>query len=291
MSEERVTIKFDGQSHQVDVATFTQVLLNYATVIRAAAKESGLQDGVRVSIVATEPGSLDAVVSVAAQAGSGLLSFLRDNKDGIDAAIIAAAGLYGFKQKLSGKSSVSKVDEKPEENITIINIDGDINNIDSRVYNTYVNHPDATSAIDSSFAVLEENPEIEAVQMSTGENILFRADHSEFSGIAASPNYEGPGIRHISNEAFLQVVKPCLVYSKSRKWEFLYNGQKISAAIADESFLGELDSKRFGVGTKMRVLLDITQEYNARWRGYANKKYLILKVYEVDDPPTTDSMF
>lgn len=55
--------------------------------------------------------------------------------------------------------------------------------------------------------------------------------------------------------------------------------------------MGELDSKRFGVGTKMRVLLDITQEYNARWRGYANKKYLILKVYEVDDPPTTDSMF
>ncbi|MEG0072757.1 MAG: hypothetical protein RR692_06185, partial [Raoultibacter sp.] len=62
MAETKVTIKFDGQSHQVDINTFTKVLLNYATVIQAAADEAGIDDPVSVCITATEPGSLDAVI-------------------------------------------------------------------------------------------------------------------------------------------------------------------------------------------------------------------------------------
>ena len=285
-----MTIKFDGQSHQVDLATFTQVLMGYSDVVRAAAKESGMSERLEISIMATEPGSLDVVMSVAAQAAGGILSFLRDNKDGIEAAIIVAGGLYGFKQKLAGKTSVQKVDEKPEDGLAVVDIDGDMQDVDIRVYNTYINHPEATAAIDNSFSVLDERPEIEAMQISFGGDVMFRADHGEFSDIASSPNHEGPDIRHVECEAYLQVVKPCLVASKTRKWEFMYNGQRISAVITDDAFLASLDKQRFGMGTKMRVLMDITQEYVHLWRAYANKRYAIVKVHEVEDPLVTEPM-
>lgn len=291
MEEQRVTIKFDGKSHQVDIATFTKVLLDYSAVVKAAARATGTQSGVNVSIVATEEGSLDAVISVAAQAAGGLLSLLRDNKDGIEAAIIVAAGVYELKQKLAGKTSVAKVDEDAEGKTVTVRADGENVTVDARAYKVYVNHPDASNAINSSFSVLEETPDVTGIQMSYRGGVVFRAERAEFSGIASSPNYEGPGTRHVREEEVLQVVKPCLVCSKSRKWEFLLRNMKISASISDEVFLNRLESQKFGLGTMMRVLLDVTQEYDAKRQEYACTKFTVVEVREVFDPPVTDPLF
>lgn len=291
MEEQRVTIKFDGESHQVPLATFTKVLLDYSMVVKAAAKASGTQGAVDVSIVATETGSLDAVISVAAQAAGGLLSFLRDNKDGIEAAVIVAAAVYEFKQKIAGKTVVTKIDETPDGSSVTVRADGETVEVDARAYKVYVNSPDAAAAINSSFCALEETPDVTGIQMTYRGGTMFRAEREEFSGIASSPNYEGPGTRHIREEEILQVVKPCLVCSKSRKWEFLLRGIKISASISDEMFLNRLETQRFGLGTMMRVLLDVTQEYDAKRQEYACTKFVVMEVREVFDPPVTEPMF
>lgn len=45
------------------------------------------------------------------------------------------------------------------------------------------------------------------------------------------------------------------------------------------------------MGTKMLVELDVLQEYDELYQAYLNKKFTILRVVKVDDPPKTDPMF
>ena len=291
MAETTVTVKFDGQAHQVDINTFTQVILDYSKVLQAAADEAGVEEPVRIFITATEPGSLDVVMSVIAEAASGTLEFLANYQDGLEAAVLIAGGLYGLKQKIAGKRKVEKVQESKTEGTVTLSADGDMFVVNAEVFNLYKDRPETTEAIDNSFTVLEENPAIEGIEMNSGGETVFRAERNEFSAIATSPNYENDNVRHNVESVWLTVVKPFLAVSKTRKWEFIYNGSKITAPIIDDAFLDTLERIPFRMGTKMLVELDVLQEYDELYQAYLNKKFTILRVVKVDDPPKTDPMF
>lgn len=291
MDEQKVTIKFDGQYHRVDLTTFTNVLLDYSAVIRAAADQVGMQSPVKVCINATEPGSLDAIISVVVNNAGSLLDFLGDHETGLGAAIVAAGGLYKLKQKIAGKNEVKKEDVDNSTNEVTLNVDGDLLVVNGDVYGLYENHPEATAAIDHSFSTLAENPDVSAIRMKAGDEELFSAEREEFPGIASSPNYEGPEIRHRIVDAVLLVTKPYLAASKTRKWEFIYSGDKITACIHDESFLDSLDKYSFSVGTQMSVTLDITQELSEKFNAYLNKSFAVAEVKEVISSPKTERMF
>ena len=290
VQSETIKVKFDGQDHQVDLDTFTQVLLNYSTVVQAAAKEVGAVGDVQVAIKAIESGSLDVLVSIISAGLGGLLDFVTDNKDTIVAVTVVTAGLYEFKQKLAGKGKIVKTRQEGEENVVATTETGDVL-VDKRVYNVYVNHPEATTAIDSSFSKLEEHPEIEAFELSSSDGVSFRAEHDEFSAISASANFEHENIQHkIIDNAVLHVTKPFLGVSKTRKWEFYYEGRKISAAIVDDDFMEHIGEYSFSVGTKMYATLDVEQEYLEQYRTFADKTYRVVKVASIDNPPQTESM-
>lgn len=286
MAEKTVTVKFDGQSHQVEINTFTQVLLDYSTVVQAAADEAGLIDPIRISITATEPGSLDAIITVMADAAAGALNFLEDYQNGLGAAVTIAGGLYGLKRKLAGKDKV-EVTETSDDFVTLA-ANGDIIIIEKPVYNLYRNHPEATNAIDSSFSALEENPAITGFEMSSEGQVVFRAERDEFSAIASSPNHENDNYEHSREDVWLTVVKPYLAFSKTRKWEFVYAGNKITAPIVDDDFFESLESYVFQVGTKMHVELDILKEYDDTYRVFMNKKYTVIRVIEVENQHKTE---
>lgn len=196
MAETTVTVKFDGQAHQVDINTFTQVILDYSKVLQAAADEAGVEEPVKIFITATEPGSLDVVMSVIAEAASGTLEFLANYQDGLEAAVLIAGGLYGLKQKIAGKRKVEKVQESKTEGTVTLSADGDMFVVNAEVFNLYKDRPETTEAIDNSFTVLEENPAIEGIEMNSGGETVFRAERNEFSAIATSPNYENDNVRH-----------------------------------------------------------------------------------------------
>lgn len=291
MAETTVSVKFDGQAHQVDINTFTQVILDYSKVLQAAADAAGIDDPVKICITATEPGSLDVIMSVIAEVASGALDFLSNNRNGLEAAVIIAGGLYGLKQKIAGKKKVEKVEENASDGTVTLNAEGDVFVVNAKVFNLYKDRPDTTEAIDNSFSALAENPAIEGIEMSSGGSTVFRAERDEFSAIATSPNYENENVRHNIEKVWLTVVKPFLAVSKTRKWEFVYNGSKITAPIVDEKFLGSLEQVPFRMGTKMLVELDVVQEYEDLYKAYLNKKFTILRVIEVEDPPQTEAMF
>ena len=287
MQNETITVKFDGQDHQVDLDTFTSVLLNYSTVVRAAADEVGVNGDTRVAIRAIESGSLDVMVSIITDGLGGLISLITDNKEPLVAVLAVSAGLYELKQKLAGKGKVKGVDVDGDGNQVIVTEGGDVY-APKQVVNVYVNHPEATIAIDRSFSKLEEHPEISAFQLSKGDEVMFRAEQDEFPDIAASSNYVHETVKYETVPARLNVMKPFLGASKTRKWEFYYDGVKISAAIDDDDFMENMADYSFKVGTTMYVQLEIEKELLEDYNIWANRSYRVVKVESVDDPPLHD---
>lgn len=76
----------------------------------------------------------------------------------------------------------------------------------------------------------------------------------------------------------LSIIK--LSFEPKLKWEFVYNGIKISALIDDSLFYAEIDARREGFkkGDVLEVDLRIQQEYDEPTRAFLNRSYTVVQV-------------
>lgn len=119
----------------------------------------------------------------------------------------------------------------------------------------------------------------------------FSASRDEFNEIAVSPSYEGEDVVHDEVEASLSVVKPYLGSSTTRKWEFLYQGIKVSANITDAAFMSRISEVSFKVGMVMSVRMDITRKFDPTLHAYVNKSYSITEVRDISEPQEPPKLF
>ena len=97
---------------------------------------------------------------------------------------------------------------------------------------------------------------------------------------------------HIYGHAQLAVSKAALEPSSSRKWEFYYRGNKISAPVIDTDFYEKLlsHSWTFGIGDYIDADLEVTQRLNpiGIWE---NSRYRVVKVHDVLTSPADQELF
>lgn len=295
MEGEAISFKFEGQVEEVDINTFTHVMMNYAKVVEAAAKEVDENSPMRINVRAVKPGCLNVVLGIVQNSIGGLFADPVTTRDTVVAVITIAGALYGLKKHLGKNGKIAKA--QPTNNAQQIEIttdNGSTTIIDNHVYNIYINNPEVDKAINASFDTLENDERIESLSMSkvsSGEK-LFTANRDEFAEIANSPSFEGSNIRHaISNERLI-VIRPVLEKTSRKKWEFLWNNISIKAAILDSSFIDNTLAKQaFGIGTVMDVELDITQEFSEDLQAFTNKKYEIKEVIDVTKKPENQRLF
>lgn len=295
MEGEAISFKFEGQVEEVDINTFTHVMMNYAKVVEAAAKEVDENSPMRINVRAVKPGCLNVVLGIVQNSLGGLFADPVTTRDTVVAVITIAGALYGFKKHLGKNGKIAKA--QPTNNAQQIEIttdNGSTTIIDNHVYNIYINNPEVDKAINASFDTLENDERIESLSMSkvsSGEK-LFTANRDEFAEIANSPSFEGSNIRHaISNERLI-VIRPVLEKTSRKKWEFLWNNISIKAAILDSSFIDNTLAKQaFGIGTVMDVELDITQEFSEDLQAFTNKKYEIKEVKNITNKPENQRLF
>jgi hypothetical protein len=280
--QEKITLKFDGQNHQVDLTVFTSVLMNYMTIVNTVAEEQG--SDVDLLIDATEQGSLDAIIAITT-AGLGILDAIKDNSTLIDTVVgvvTCTTGVFALKKKLKGAKRIDRIETKGDNNVVIIA--GNITVETTKdVANVYENRPDATRKVDEIFRALSENPEITGFEFRKDNEIIFRAEASEFSEISSSPNYEGEEVRHIDKTVTLKVVKPFLGISRTRKWEFVLNNCRISAPVIDDAFLKRIEEKEisFTAGTTLKAKMDVEQFWDYDCSAWLNRSYVVKEVLEV----------
>jgi hypothetical protein len=287
IQNEPVSLKFNGQLHQVDAQVFINILVNFSEIIKEINKEQETKQNIKITISSTEKGSFIAFLDLHIIED---VSQLLSSPVGILADITAIlTGIFTFR-KWSSKKKIEKI-EKDEKNKTVKITDenGDNILIKDSVFNIYQNNSAINDAISNSFATLNEDVSIDGFEIKTKADTFF-ANKSDFDGISTK-------IETINNDEKRVIVSANLIVNKivfeqgNRKWEFIYRDNKISATINDEDFFTKInDGKvRFAKGDTLEVELEIYKILDKTVNAYLNKSYKVVKVIKHilrKNPPT-----
>lgn len=292
LAEKRVSVKFGGQIDQVDVNTFTRVLLDYATVAQAAGREVDPNISLTASVTAVRPGCLIVDLSIVTDGIGGLFKDPETSLQTLSAVVTVAGGFYGLKRFLGRHGKPVRTEDVGADGVMVTAEDGRTTIVNNGTINLYMGSEAANKAVNSSFSSLEGDNRIEEIEFRSDDETVFRATQDEFPQIASSPSYEGAETRHQTEQTDLTVVKPVLARSSKRKWEFIWRGVKMSANITDRDFIDQrLMEEPFYVGTVMNVTLDITQRYDSDARAFLNIGYEVTHVGDVRRPLKDQNLF
>jgi hypothetical protein len=285
----RVTLKFDGQHHQVDIDLYTTVLLDYARVVREVNREVNPNTNINIKIDATGEGSLDAFLSLTSSITEGTIEFATTALGGIASIVAIAGGLYSIRKAMAEKGKPTEVIENNNNEVVLTHSDGNTTIIDKRTFDISIKNIEINNALDHTFSSLSENESsLTGLEMRTGDDVLFSTSSQFFSAMAQPPTVENEGIQKIIDyNAVLGVTRVILECSMTRRWEFVVKGNKIAANITDMAFLESLSEHSFAIGDNLIVDLEITQIQDEKSKLWFNKSYTVLKVHAHNPRSTT----
>jgi hypothetical protein len=273
MEQETLVVKFGGQTHQVDVQTFAYSVLNFATVIKEANKKIN-GNPIEITIKAPKEGSV--LVELAATINT--INSLLPQMDHIGELIIVVGAIYGVHKFISGKKV--KNTNKNGDNVDIILEDNSKITIAEKVYNIYVNTPAISNGISQHFSALNEDPAVTEFKVSKDNKNIIEVERKDYARLAIKQQFESNNSRTTIESANLYIYK--VVFDKTdRKWEFYYNGNRISASISDDSFFNRIDKgESFSKGDQLKVDLQVNQIFDESVGTYVNQSFQILTVNE-----------
>lgn len=273
MEQETLTVKFDGQEHQVDVQTFAYSVLNFATVIKEANKKV-TGNPIEINIKAPEKGSVLVDLVTKVTSDPTLINGLSTGAD----VVTVVAGLYGVHKFISGR----KIKETKKENsdIKIHLEDGSTMTVAEKVYNIYTTTPAIPNGISQHFSALSDDPAVAKFEVIRNNEKIIQVDKEDYDRLAIKQQIDTENSRKLVESAELHIYK--VVFDKTdRKWEFYYKGNRISASIADENFFKMIDGgEPFAKGDQLRVDLQINQVLDESVGVYVNQSYQVIKVNE-----------
>ena len=292
-----LTIKFGCERHDVDVDTYARVLLDFAEVMKAANRQASTNANIDVTITATGEGSFESFVQLVASHPLDSLQVAACLSQVAQVVVGMGVGAYKLHQWLAkrGQGEV-ELPELPARADTVVLRDhnGDSTTVNGDVYNFYMEQPAARDAMTRSFAVLEQDEAIDALEMLQEHREVFRADRDDFQVMSRAPAAvdERPSVVHETVRAVLSVIKVVFARTTSRKWEFIWGEHKISANIVDEKFLDRMDrGEAFSKGDALVCDLKITKEYEPTAGVYWNKCYTVGEVIQHIPAKQADQLF
>lgn len=284
-------IKFEGQQHSIDANTLIGVLTHYQTIIAEANKSfSGGSRQVSLNINAVEKGSFVIDVSIIQTLIEQIFS--HDNVTYVASLTAIVGGIVGAYKKLKGRPA--KTDEDKSSIRVSINADvsTDISVINQNIVNIY-NQPIVREAISKSIEMVNEDPNVDGLSIAATDNGITTFTKAEFADyIYDDFDKEDamPDERTLEKNAAMTIVG--LNFEKGSKWQFVYDGFRISMIVKDDALMEQIDhGERFGKGDLIRVKLRIIQKYNKEHRAYENKSFKIVEFYEHVIPQKPQNMF
>lgn len=273
MEQETLTVKFDGQEHQVDVQTFAYSILNFATVIKETNKKV-TGSPIEINIKAPEKGSVLVDLVTKVTQDPTLISAISTGAD----VVTVVAGMYGLHKFISGRKI--KETKKEDHSIKIHLEDGSTMTVAENVYNIYATTPAIPNGISQHFSALSDDPAVSKFEVIRKEEKIIEVDKEDYDRLSIKQQIETENSRKLVESAELHIYK--VVFDKTdRKWEFYYKGNRISANITDEQFFKLIDGgESFAKGDQLRVDLQINQSIDESVGIYVNQSYQVLKVHE-----------
>ena len=290
-----LTIKFDGERHEVEVTTYTRVLLDFAEVMKAANRQAGTNANIDVNVIATGEGSFESFVQLVASNPAGTLEIAASLATVATALVATGIGAYKLHRWLS-KHEHAQLPPSPitADSVTIGDTHGDSITVHGNVYQFYVEQPAAREALTRSFAVLDDDEAITALEMNLDAEDGFRAEREDFAAMSRVPVVlaEQQTVIRERVRAELRVVRVVLERTTTRRWEFIWGEHKISANITDERFLDRVEhGEAFCKGDALICELEVTKEYEPAAGVYWNKRYTVVEVLKHVPAPKSIALF
>ncbi|MDD6706717.1 MAG: hypothetical protein PUE29_10260 [Olsenella sp.] len=293
MQEGSVRVKFGGDISGVDINTFTRVLLDYATVVQASADEVEPAAAVNVSISGAEPGCLQAVLQLTPQTIKDAIDFAMGIAPIVPEIIETANGLYRLKKDMAKHGAIDSVEGKSGDHVSVKMHDGNTFSYSKNTYNVFVNSPEASKAVNSSFETLERCDDISSLSIATesAPGADLNVDRDEFAAMANSPITQDAE-RHegICEKQTLLIQRAYFDDSDRHRWQFGWKGRKISANITDKDFYENFPNMSFRKGDSLIADLRVVQEFNAADGLYEDRLFEVVKVHAKKSAPQTMQM-
>jgi hypothetical protein len=274
-------LKFDGELNEVDASTLGHSLLNVTTLIQEVNQEVGAGQKIEIKVKANQPGSFLVHIALDVGQAAPLMDYLTPDNIKIASAAVAGiitvvTGLFGLRKKLKGEPPKEVIQRGDDVQITAG--DGATVIVDKRTYNTYFNNPKVNETLSKTFKTLESDPHITGFEITdTNEVPMFEAKREEFRPMALTSSVPQAQTKAIRQPASLYIVKPS--FERNLKWDVVYAGNRIAAAMSDEGFLARIDKgEMFAKGDVLEVELQIDQALDPNINTYINKGYQIIKV-------------
>ena len=151
--------------------------------------------------------------------------------------------------------------------------------------------------IANAIGVVDEDDNVESFgiykDFSPDAPPLINIPRKDFIRVREIELEDDPGRRSKEEKATLHVLK-AVFQASNRKWDFVWNGVKISAPIEDAAFLADLLQRRYliGNGDALDVTLKISQRWDATAAVWLNDAYSVTRVWEhIPATPATQMRF
>lgn len=277
---EELTLKFDGNSHQIEANSFINIFLNFVSLIQNVNLEFDETKKINIVINASpKKGSfiLDLIITTSSNLDNLSNLFKKDNIEYAANLVSIITGVIGVAQFLKGEKP-SIIETLNNGSTKLENINGNVTIINNNVYNVY-SSPSVQGSLKSTFESLESDVNITGFDLlDKKENQISHVIREEFPFITGMPESDLKIDEKILEvHASLNIVS--MDWELKKKWEFYYLGNKISAKIKDFSFAEDIkQGMPFRMGDSLEVKMEIRQQFDVIINAYVNKNYTITSI-------------
>jgi hypothetical protein len=147
--------------------------------------------------------------------------------------------------------------------------------------------PQVRQSVRNFFAVVEADPNVRSVDFRSGalpDIPVIPIERERFAILRELPDVvplDLPKTRTQPHPLQQVVVLKAVLEKSKSKWQFLWNGQRISADITDESFFAKLANHEYEFGQGDTLIIDLLadQELNEIVGAYENKRFHVTRVH------------
>ncbi|RNC64435.1 MAG: hypothetical protein ED859_18480 [Desulfuromonadales bacterium] len=288
-SGESIVLYFGGEFNRINAYTLASVLTNIADAAKAA--NSAINPGYEIEVVveALISGSFKAKIRSLYRGAANLFS-----SETAKAIILGVVSNFIYQHTIAPDSNL--VINVTEAEVVIQHEDKTV--VIPRIIHDAIQKveksPQFRKGVGQAIRAIEEDPEIESIGFTRDvydrqPDILIPRDR--LANLPTFLNDTDGGSRELVEITDVKILRAILERSR-RRWEFVWNGMKISAPVTDERFYDDFFAHKITIapGDSLRVSLKIWQKRTPDVGIYINHTYEVIEVINHIPRPTQSAL-
>ncbi|HVT30339.1 MAG TPA: hypothetical protein VHE81_20180 [Lacipirellulaceae bacterium] len=279
-NSEEFILHFGTRPHELDASTLVTSLGAMQSVLRElnAASQNGAV--LRLKVKTFRPGSFEVPVEIQQMAIAGTMVLAAMDWSTVRQVVGTMTDLIKLTIALKGRSP--KKAEIVDDRVEIPRKGQSPITVDRRTYNFYNSNVVINEGLAKGFQALSDDKQVRRFKLlDSKRHELVDVPRKAFKTIAERSVKKKTEKKSPKTERTELRVFKVVFEGEAPKWDFYYNGIKITASLLDSEFMDRVTNRgeRFGRGDCLDVDLEIVREFDPSIQTHVNRAYNVRKVY------------